>query len=381
MPENVTFHYPDDASEEYKSKIQAKVLENLVGGLDVESLSSLDNEIIKEQWQIEAIRKINNITKQYFKAKFNFNIRDLTPDDIHILKPKDMVEVLKEMGKYNGEVPRGLSMNRHMLLSTEITEVAQPKLEFIKGIIHELLHTNEFKKMTEIKIRTGMNEYKIVSAMREGVSMRKPDKFQSEWRFQGLSEGITEMFSKEVLHQVVSSDPAYQKEVDDKFSNVFKKVSREELIGVMGLRSYDVIDVDVVNRKDGGKKYSWYLSGTYLEEQELIFFVAANIARVKSDKYKSINEVMDLFFNAQYKGELLPLGREVDEIFGPGTFRLLSAIPAEHSNIIAMNTIKFLKLPLEQRDPKIAETFIFTSHNKADYKKYLSANKDIKSTN
>lgn len=372
-PENLVFRYPDGASEDKKQEIRRETFE-AKGSDGVHEMFCADFEVEKEPWQEDMIKEVNEKMVKFFRDELDLEIEPFNFEDIHIL---DIERIKAELGLEGEALARGRYSFLHGVVIN--WDRSLNRLKFLNVLIHELSHRGEFKKIAEVTLSEEFGENagkKDLAVERGGMAILKRNKYPVEFRFVAIEEGVTEITTKCILHSVVKDNPKYQKELDEKFAKLDEKISRKELFRIWGLMAYDINDVDITKSDDGLKKiYEWSQKGVYLAEQDLISFIVSKIAADKPKTYQSPYEVMSLFFRAQFRGELLPLAKEVDGVFGKGTFRLLSSIPAVYPiNHIAKNALQFLKLPSEKRDPELAKKYIF-GPNEDDFEKYLKKQK------
>ncbi len=371
-PENLIFRYPEGASEEEKETMR-KEAEPKVDA--IKEMLYADFEMEKEPWQEQMIKEVSEKTMEFFKQELGLQVRSIEAENVHILDVESMGQELQiETERFMmGEAHLG----KDIILSSDILKSPYPKLEFLETLIHEHVHNEEFVKMAKISLLKGLGEdMEIVAPERKGMTILKRDTYPPEFRFLAIDEGVTEIMAKKIFHFIVQNNPKYQRELDKKFSKIDEKVGREELFATWGIRAYDIDDVEVKEEKNGRKEYTWHWTFSYPAEQDLISFIVIEISKAKPEKYRNPDEAFNLFLRAQYRGELSPLGKEIDSTFGKGTFRLISAIPTwrGQDNLIARNALQFLRLPPEKRDPKLAEKYIFGPY-KDDFRKYLSKQK------
>jgi len=370
----MVFRYPNNATEERKKAIRTEGLHDWNEDLDSNIIPELKNEKNKEPWQEKAIDDINVEIRKYFHDELDLNVDGIDSEHVHIFEPNDMTAVMQGLKRRITGPIQATAFRKHIIMTSELNKPNLKKLQFTKVLIHEALHTQEFQKIADASIETGVGSLEVVSAERKGLGISGKT-IPPQWRFEGIGEGLVELMSKKILHSIVSNNEEYEEELNRKFSSIDQKVGRDAAFKHFGLRTYDLEDVEVLNE---GKEYKWTEVGTYFYEQSLVLFIATRLSKAKPEKYKTIDEALKLFLRGLYRGELLPLGKEIDAVFGKGTFRLLSSIPGYRGtgggiNGIAKNAQKFLNLPTEERNPEIARKYIFGSANEEDFEKYLKA--------
>lgn len=370
IPENIVFRYPKSASEKRKAEIKAEGLDDLKRGLDIPKLPELQREIPFEEWQKEILTKVNELVADFFRSEIGLNIGTIDLSHIHILKPEDLSSALK----IPANRARGAQRAGHIFLSSDLNKADFPKVEFSKVLIHEILHSKIFLKIAEIIVTKYWQQVKVVAPERQGLTILKRKEYPPQHHFSGVDEGLTEILRKKIYHHLINEVPSLKEEQEQKFAPIDTKISRDELFKVRGINSYDIEDIKV--ERDGqDTHYEWKEKGAYLAEQDLIQFVSSGIARANHAKYKNPSQAINLFFKAQYKGELSPLIKAIDRTFGKGSSRVIAAVMPWHEggqNPQARNAIQFLRLPPSRRDPNIAMQYLFDGHSD-DFSKWLKS--------
>jgi len=361
-PENITFRFPSDADEQRQQEIRNEANEDMESGLKMMELPGAEHELPQEAWEQEIIGKVDREIRRYFSEELDVQVGGLDAQHVHFYDPEDFKELMSAKTKaIRPEVAQATTAYNHVLLTDEARRSSYPQLKTTKLLIHEALHSNEFKKFTEWRFpESNGGTLKVVMTERAGISMSKRSRHR-EHRFTGFQEGITEVLSHKILDSIVHHDPAYQNEINRRFSKIDEKIGRDTLFKKWGAESYDFIDGDFETNQQGKQDIAWQRSGTYMDEQDLIHFLARRMAAADPEHFKNSEEALNLFFKAQYKGELLPLAKAIDGTFGNGTLRLLAAIPESHEseNLFAKNALSYLRLPVDKRDPEIARQYIF----------------------
>jgi len=373
IPENLVFRYPKGASDERKQEIQEEALDHSSKEFNLEEFPELRKELKKEPWQMDVIDKVDEKIREYFRDKLDLDLLKIKPENIHILEPSDLNAIAGTLEGEEVEGAAAFAHQEHIFLPSTLNKSNLPKIDFTDILIHEYLHTRGFRKIAEVSFEQDSEQEKVVASERQGFSFLNKGQHPPEFYFKALDEGVNARLTTEIFYSILTDDPYYKEEIDAKFSKFDSKISRDEIFKILGVRAYSVEDVDVEKNKDG-IGYNWTITDSYAYEQELIDFLCHKIVENKPEKFKNADQVLNLFFRASCRGELLPIAKEIDSVFGKGTFRLLAAIPTAERlpepNIIVENVFRFLNLPAEQRDPEFARKFIFTQSPK-EFEKYL----------
>nr|MBP6931736.1 hypothetical protein [Candidatus Paceibacterota bacterium] len=71
---------------------------------------------------------------------------------------------------------------------------------------------------------------------------------------------------------------------------------------------------------------------TYKQERKFLHTLVDKIFQKNFDKFQDKEEVFDMFFKGMITGNILPIGRLVDETFGAGTFRKIGELDGDISS-------------------------------------------------
>lgn len=81
---------------------------------------------------------------------------------------------------------------------------------------------------------------------------------------------------------------------------------------------------------------------SYREQRQTLDYVCSEIQKEFSDQYKSIDDVFKEFLKANFTGQLLTIGRLVEETFGKGSSRILGDMGMDSKSAIL--TLEILKI-------------------------------------
>jgi len=191
------------------------------------------------------------------------------------------------------------------------------KLELAQEIVHEMLHFNSFGslekgKKGEIKLR------------RVGLAIKSP-KSKKPYFFISLNEALTTELSKRFEREYFEKIPFLKKEFRENKKalskldipndwkeeiawidlEAFRKMKKEEL-----LKNEDLVV----------KFYSYWRERKALKRIIQLIFLR------NRERFKSEEEVFEIFARAYFTGRLLELARLIEKTFGKGSFRKLAEV-------------------------------------------------------
>lgn len=181
--------------------------------------------------------------------------------------------------------------------------------EIADKVFHELMHLGSFYRMrygTENE-RPEMGNY---HTERTGLKILDPD--GSAKFFSGLDEALTQVLSLRHLKSQ-RENPLYKEDFEQG-----KETFGNELEGGVLTHSQD----------DQGEIVP-VMSHSYYPEIEAATGYIEGLYRENTDRFKSVEEVWEIFFQAKFTGRLLSLARLIEKTHGKGRFRTLGEVSNE----------------------------------------------------
>lgn len=208
-----------------------------------------------------------------------------------------------------------------------IAVVEQPaRIVFLKRMLHELIHLKSYNAA-----QVGLGAGRGVGNYRVGLRSVSRN-FQRDY-FEFLNEAITECLTIEMLEKAKSmpffaddlaetekNKPIYKKETEDELEEEFHF---DEDIYYVG--RYKGTHQEQLGRKFGlikGKTKYLFEGYGYKPEREVLDILINKILQ-HHPEYAGRQQVFDIFVKAVLHGDMMPLGRLIDNTFGRGTFRRL----------------------------------------------------------
>jgi hypothetical protein len=292
-----------EIAEEFRAKYedQSRYIENLQG-----------EERPKTAEEEQVINLANELTNDLLR-RYGLKPLDVFFENVHVIKQgkwwEDNFDAFYEQ------------------FSQAIAVVEQPAaIVFLKRMLHELIHLKSYNAAQVVQNHESKpNNYRV------GIDMRSRD--YSRRYFKYLNEAIVEQLVMEILEKAKSmpffaedlaetekNRPIYKKETEDEFGGEFHFDDDIYYVG----RHRDTWQ-EQLGRKFGliKGKPEYLLEGyTYRLEREALNILIDKILQ-HHPEYTGRQQVFDIFVKAVLQGNMMPLGRLIDNTFGRGTFRRL----------------------------------------------------------
>ena len=302
-------------SDEIQEPERLSGLVRVVGGTPEEEKDALkkvaDNYFNKQEFydaerektpeEMEIIKGILTRLPEFVK-KYGGKPVPLTPDHIHVLDFNRMSEEEKKnLGNIIGHYDHILQTARVIVEGNE-----DNNLNFANRTVHELLHFSSFQSADfENKENKILNEQHRIG----GLLIRTSDELGKEQiYFNDWDEAITEELA-------VRFDEEYFKSIEP-LSEILKQ--RDKLRANFAENHPETSQGDVkriVNNITSNGDF------TYFVERQECTMIIENIFKNNSDKFRSIDEVFDVFAKAYFTGKILPIAKLVEKTYGNGSFR------------------------------------------------------------
>lgn len=236
----------------------------------------------KTQEELAIVSMVNDLTNKILR-KYGLESFDVPPENIHITKTNFITKLL---GFLSDSTVQGKFYNNQEAI--EITDPAY-RLGLAKTMLHEVIH---FKSYNALQIRTDGNP--IPSNYRLGVRVVSRD--GENIYFKNLNEAITELLAKEYLEKIVGH-PMFTQDVER---------YRED---------------EMLHRAIG--------EGSYYNEIEVFNTLIDRLFERNKEAFGDRKEVFDVFAKAMMVGNILPIGRLIDNTFGSGVFRKIGELDSD----------------------------------------------------
>ena len=276
-----------------------------------EALKTKEREKTSEELQI--VDLVNRVTNE-IRQKYGLESFDIPPENIHVIA-EEKWPMEKSIGIF--------SISKQAVATRE----KMSKLGFAATVFHELIH---FKSYGAAQITAG-EKLKLDSTYRLGLSARTRD--GEKLYFDNLNEAVTEELTKRFVKSL-STQPLFAAAI---------KQTREVMVKnshVTADSGRPLFDDDTYYAEVQGRK-SWRESvgrlfgkGANIATERFSYTLARQVLNVLIDKlfernlekFQDREEVFEVFAKGMMTGNILPVGRLVEETFGKGTFRKIGEL-------------------------------------------------------
>jgi len=203
----------------------------------------------------------------------------------------------------------------------------------LRYICHEMIHAKSYcamqltqKKRTVKTYRSGLN-----------VFTRNTDSDDEKSRyFESLDEAVTEELTKRYMdEQLRNNNPLYANEVNVTYDIIKEEqdFSRDEAKNHDDVKMWGRIgegEIYMLTRGGGDKpkqQINYHRYG-YSNERKMLLSLCEKIANDDADNFNDKEAVFEMFVKAKFTGNILPLGRTIDGLYGKGTFRKIGEMDA-----------------------------------------------------
>ncbi len=313
-----------DASEENKQKIKEELGENFSNNLNAFSEKERDllekYEYPKSKEEIELINFANNEVNK-LRESFGLEPYDVPVENFHIVPPNIFHKLLTA----DAEVAAAIYSKQAIIF--DASERGN-LLSFSNSSIHELLH---LKAHATFEVEEKDDEI-TKTIYRSGVSsVSAQSNVNPHHHFYGLHEAIVSTQQKK-MSSVILEHPLLLEEK--------KRMSTQKALGIIEYVSekQKIPKDDIFWVEKDGKDY---LDIAYRKNRETLSYVCNEILKEFPDKFSSQDEVFNRFLRAQFTGQLLPVARLVESVFGEGSFRTLGDMTIDkQSAILCLESLK-----------------------------------------
>lgn len=292
--------------------------------------SLVGKEREKTAEDVEMISIANEATN-ILRRKFGLDDFDIPAKNIHMIPEDRWIRGSSSLGAYNS-----------MLQSVIIKDDNISKLHNLANIIHEMIH---FKAYNALQIELAEQQKtpknpegkpKLID-YRGGFEIRSRD--GKTLYFTELNEAITEELNKALLRILVPelrSNPIFKDEMarTEKVVNVHSGTAVKNGRPFFDSDTVHAQSVPLVNPMDKfrralGMKRQVSLSKkslTYKKQRKMLNSLIDKVWKSHKEEFKDSEEIFDVFAKAYLTGNMLPVGRLVEDTFGKGSFRKIGEL-------------------------------------------------------
>lgn len=240
----------------------------------------IEGEYEKAQEELRFIELINKYIEEEFKEVGIENFSKIDPNQLHIVS-RDSYEKLEANEDFIGYVSPMQSV------AYINKDAMRNRLEFYKNILHESIHLCSFERNQVVVEDNDL----YISNYRTGY-LNERDRInengETHEHFRGLNEGITDLIVEEILKK-------HRLEIAD--------------------------ELKITNQEEN-QSVNWMRYRTLVKE------VIFRISEKQGEEYQT---VWKKFERGYFTGEMMHL-RDVEDVFGKGSLRILAAAFSEYEN-------------------------------------------------
>lgn len=298
------------ASSKEKKEVKIDILDKFGEGhfrqLSKEQLEAVRFlEYPKQHHEKAAIRRANEVVNQLMR---NAGVQpfDVPERNVHILPQHKYDAVI--------ENPTPLAITDHdsqsIVINADRTTFA---LHRVSVLLHEIIHLKSHLALEAWKEKGGKLDY---GPHRLGLEVHATKKKSVELGgrtvyFKGLDEGIVAEIEKRYWPRIVESDPY----LEEKYAEQLKPKNRRRKAKLAKKKNIPEDEIILVTEDDDLEIFP------YLHQRRVLGYLVDSIYEDNKKKFDSRDDVMNLFINSIFNGQLLPIARLVEGSFGEGSFR------------------------------------------------------------
>ena len=242
---------------------------------------------------------------------------DIPEDNIYIVPDKTYREVSLD-SKDRSTVAVTRHRNQSIVLNAE--KSGHP-LSRAAALLHEMAHLKNFYSIEAPNEESDWYR-------RSGLGMRSTsqrDETIGEFhRFYGLNEAVVSELEKRLYPRLVEDNPVLKAEQSSLLASKEYLARREETA-----KREHIDEDDIIYISDDESDLDKFVYG---EQRKVLNFIMDTIYRQHPDQFASEEDVFNLFLQAHFGGQLLPLTRAIKSTFGEDAFRVLGMMDESDTN-------------------------------------------------
>jgi len=265
----------------------------------------------KSPQELKIIDLVNEQTNK-LRKKFDLPELNIPPENIYVIPhnadwPKD----LKDQGSYFAPLGQFI-----VIREPAIKQLRESKLVFIKKVLYEMIHFKSYNALKKLENSSSFDAYQI------GLHTYKRSD-NDESYFGNLNEAVIEELVIIFLNSLIEH-PLFKNEFKET-AKMKKHFSDQKTSTGKPLINGDeyYINFDQDNSK------LWSANITRRQERRILNKLIERVFQKNMDKFKSKEEVFDLFVEAIMTGKIIRLGRLIDKTFGKKTFRKIAELESD----------------------------------------------------
>lgn len=293
----------------------------------LETLLSLEYE--KSYIEKELIETADNEISDIM-AKVGVRSFDVPPKNIHLVPP----ELFEKINRTGGDA---ITSNQHRAIFVDAEKYRNSTLDFGKTVFHELFH---LKGHLAVEAEEKGDEGEA-AVYRSGLTVHSSQKKENEYKehnhFSGLEEGLAGELERRYFKKLIEH-PALKKQKEWLGSKdameMKEKISKNRNIPIE----------EINNIKENGD----FSTFSYPFQRQVLNLITSEIYKKNKDKFKSEDEVLNIFTKAHFDGKILPMSRLIADTFGKDILRVISMMSDKKDS--SAQTLEFLEKKIAFRE-------------------------------
>ena len=290
---------------------------------------SFDECEIEHSAELDSVIEKVNIYLKEFVKEYGGELVYIPPGNIHVIDksklPPDSEFLLKSMERVTG-----FFRSKTQSISMLIEYAKKHKLAFAKCLVHEMMHLNSFcsfqktakndekncEMVLSMEFDNGQTNEVAIGVRRSGFSIRmKNGEEYFELLNESVIEELTKRFNQKYFSQISELTEEFmecQIEINNtRFSDGAEDEYWSDVASIASLKGED--DREIV-------RFSSY---AYVNERKKLNELMDDICAKNKDDFSNREEVFKVFAKATLSGNILPVARLIEGIYGKGSFREL----------------------------------------------------------
>ncbi len=278
-----------------------------------------DKERVKTPEEVAMISLANEMTNT-LRKHFGLNDFDVPAQNIHIIEKDKWIRKEIFDGVYNSQL-QGIALK----------DKQESRMEFLATVTHELLHFKSYNALQLAKSKKSE-----IMPYRLGLEVFSRD--GKERYFTELNEAMTEELTKRIFitafddlqkNQLLKEEIAKSKKIMEKYPDVRAKSGRY-LFGpdTFYAKSQLPKEVSELLKYFLGKRLPKITveKFSYPRQRRTLNSIFEKILKKYPDRFANTESVFEFFSKAYVTGNILPIGRLIEDVFGKGSLRKIAEL-------------------------------------------------------
>ncbi|MCK6462676.1 MAG: hypothetical protein L6Q29_02545 [Candidatus Pacebacteria bacterium] len=320
----------DDLKQKTKEHFQDLFYKKHLADLPKEKLETLrsleyEKSPIEKELIEAADSELNDIMHKAGVKPFGVSAKN-----IHLVPP----ELFREIDKTGGDA---ITFDQHRAIFIDAEKHRNNSLDFGKVIFHELFHLKGHLAVEVEEDGDGGDATVYRSGLTAYSSQKKDNEHKTHKHFSGLEEGLAGELERRYFKKLIEH-PALKKQKEWLESKAAKEVKEK----ISKSRNIPVEEIN--NVKENG----YFETFSYPFHRQVLNLITSEIYNKNKDKFKSEEEVLNIFIKAHFDGKILPMSRLIADTFNKDVLRMISMMDGKKDS--GVQTLEFLEKKIARRD-------------------------------